>query len=138
MESGLYAWLTADATLTALLGGRVYPDAAPAEADTPYAVYETVADEDVQPTFRGASGVAAGRFDVTVYGDSKAQVKPVTKRIRAMLKDFRPGLWGAYRVVSARADDERSNAEGPQDGSDRWAHAATLTLAASYYVTPVS
>lgn len=75
-ESEIYAALTADATLTALVGTRIYPDALPEDGEFPAIVYMR---EDSNPQY-AISGEYYGSF-VTIGIQAWAQKRSVSNAV---------------------------------------------------------
>lgn len=62
------------AALTGLVSGRVYPDVAPAGVARPYIVYQQVGGEAHQYIDSTLPTKKNGRFQVAIWGDSRASV----------------------------------------------------------------
>lgn len=60
--------------LTGLAAGRAYPDVAPAGVSRPYIVYQQIGGESAQYLDSTLPTRKNGRFQIAVWGDSRASV----------------------------------------------------------------
>lgn len=98
VQSALYALLSGDAALGALLPGGVFDAPPPA---TPQGSYAVLGEEDVIDRSDASGAGAEHRVLVQVVSDAAgfATAKAAAARIAALLPDQRPAL-GAGRVVA--------------------------------------
>lgn len=82
IEADLYSRLTGHAGLAALIGTRLYPDAAPQNASRPYVVYQRISTTRWQ-ALSGVVVAASPRFQLTVYADSVSDLVSVAAQLRA-------------------------------------------------------
>jgi len=80
MLADFYAYLSADAALTALLGGgRIYPDVAPEGVTAPYLVFGIIADGTEEELLGEMS------IRISVYADSALNAEAIVNRVKALL-----------------------------------------------------
>lgn len=82
------------ATFAAELDGRIYENAAPPDAKTPYAVYRRVA-----PGVRHTRNRLTARITLGLYGESYADVKRLQAAVEKGMGDFRRGWLSAVEAV---------------------------------------
>jgi hypothetical protein len=129
-EEGLVAYLKADATLTGLIADRLYPGCAPRNAAAPRVTYSRVS------TFRpsvleGHSGMPTTRLQLDVWGDTLATTRAVTRRLLTLLNGY-SGAMGDEHAAASLVDDQRTDHERPEDGSDVATYRETLDVLLSY------
>ena len=89
--SAIVTRLEADATLTALISDRLYPDEVPQDDDLPAVFYMTVSDiKDQFLTVQ--SPLEAPNIQFTAYADTKAEAAEVADAIKASLNDYQGTL----------------------------------------------
>jgi len=66
LTADLYTAITGDATLSALIGTRLYPGIASQDAQTPYCTYNEISLIG-DYTLQGASGVRTKRIQISVF-----------------------------------------------------------------------
>ena len=115
-ESVIYALLTGNPGVTALVGTKVYPGRLPQNTVMPAISYELVSSNEILPINAQAGGVLLrSRVQVTVLAKSYAETKAVHEAARKALL-FQRGLIGAVRVISITRDligaDERDDELG--------------------------
>jgi hypothetical protein len=93
IEAAVYAVLTGDVTLSALVGGRVYPQPIPQEAALPAVAYQRISTRRVR-SHSGPSGLARPRVQVTASANSYAQAKAVAAAVRGALDGLRATVAG--------------------------------------------
>lgn len=115
-ESVIYALLTGNSGVTALVGTKVYPGRLPQNTVMPAISYELVSSNEILPINAQAGGVLLrSRVQVTVLAKSYAETKAVHEAVRKAVL-FQRGLIGAVRVISITRDligaDERDDELG--------------------------
>lgn len=78
----LYSSLHADASLTALVGARLYPNEAPPDVAVPFVIYYEFATPREQ-LMSNAVGVSKPRIQYSVYADTYTDALAVTDALRA-------------------------------------------------------
>ena len=89
----LYAALSADSAVAALVGTRIYPEVAPDEADLPLIVYTVRANEPVD----GDAPVQRCGVTANVYAATDAVAESAGRAVRAVLDGF-DGSDALYQV----------------------------------------
>ncbi len=84
VEPKLYALLTADPTVSAIVGARVYPMVMPQRATFPAVTYFRVSGGQ-QNTLDGYSGTENPRIQVDCWAKKYADVKALAAAIRAAM-----------------------------------------------------
>jgi hypothetical protein len=92
VERAIFARLTVGNPIPAL-AARLYPVAAPARLDMPYAVYARVSAVRARGTL-GPSGLVSARFQIDLYGASYASARGVADAVRKRLDGYRGDVTG--------------------------------------------
>jgi hypothetical protein len=116
MEEALRAILAADATLSGLVGTRIYWDTIPQGKPSPNIAMWLVSSV---PDYHmaGASGLVESRVQVDCRGDSWASAKAVARAVEAVLGGF-VGQQGTVVFKAIFKISDRSSFETPTDGSE--------------------
>lgn len=130
MEEGLVEYLKADATLASLLGGRIYPGAAPKSATGVRVVYNRLSTGRLL-VLDGPSGLPTARMQLDTWGPSAASVRAVVRRLLVLLNGT-TGEWGDYYVSCSQVEEQQTDHERPEDASDRGEYRETLDVLVSY------
>ena len=72
-------------TLKGLVGNRAFPDVAPLSTTRPYITYTQIGGEAVSFMERGLPSKKHGRFQVNVWGDTRASVSAVILQVEAAM-----------------------------------------------------
>lgn len=90
-DDWLYAALGGDTALSLLVGDRVFPDLAPQDTPTPFLIYSQQGGED-DDTLGDELSLAVNVYLVRVVGtgDSYAPLRPIMKRVHALLQGQGP------------------------------------------------
>ena len=104
IEADFYSYLTGEATITAHLGNRIYPDASPQDATLPLLVYEKTS-VDRQMTLRGATGVSTARISCDIFAASRTVCETIVESIRLRVDGFQ-GNWNTTFIHQSRIDSE--------------------------------
>ncbi|MGL4480450.1 MAG: DUF3168 domain-containing protein [Aeromonas veronii] len=84
-ESSLYAILTADAGVIALVGDRIYPDLIPEGKVAPYIGYERVATDPIATIHGTILGTDVG-FVVACWADTRLQAEQVADAVATAMQ----------------------------------------------------
>lgn len=96
IEETLRLWITREATVTALVGQRVYPLVVPEGASLPAIVYRRISTERVY-SHDGFSGLAKPRFQFSCVSTHYSEARAVANALRSLLNGrIGPGLQGVY------------------------------------------
>ncbi len=113
IEEALFAHLSADAGVAALVGNRIYPIEAPQEAVLPYVVYQRISGPRVR-SHSGPSHLAQPRFQITGAAATYPSLRAVMNAVRVALDGFR-GTMGSgpgVDVGGAFVENELDSEEG--------------------------
>lgn len=84
-ETQLYAILSADAPLGALVGARIYPDLLPEESVVPYIGYERVATEPIVTVHGGLAGQDV-RITIACWAATRIQAEQLADTVVAAMQ----------------------------------------------------
>ena len=90
-EQTLLDTLRQDASVSALCGGRVYPDRAPEDAVTPFAVFTREATGQMQ-TLSVLIDNPDVTFDVRCWADTRAKAEQLATAIQTACADAKMGI----------------------------------------------
>lgn len=101
MEPELYAFLSADAEVNALIGDRIYPERIPQQHpnDTrvmPCAVFQ-LAGAEYQALFCATDNLTGGAYQLDIYATIRDQIPLIARAIRRRMQDY-SGQIGEARV----------------------------------------
>lgn len=88
IEAAVYSILTADSTLAALVGTRVYPNVVPQDVALPAVAYQRISTSRVYSHSPGVSQLARPRFQFTSVANSYSDVKAVANAVRGALDAY--------------------------------------------------
>jgi len=97
IESTLFAALNNDATLTALVGSRIYPQVAPDNAAVPYMTYQLIATE-AHNKLSAAPGSERKLLQVNCISNSYAEAKSMAEASKAAIN-------GTVGYLNGEGDD---------------------------------
>ncbi len=117
MIEGLPAALRAEATISALVGTRVYPFHAPQPAALPYIVVTQMGSEELL-TLDGTTGLRHVDFEIDCKADRATESRTLAKAVRDFVAYY-SGAAGNETVDVVLFNDESTQYEPPTDGSDR-------------------
>lgn len=84
-ETQLYALLSGNAGVTALVGTRIYPDLIPEEKDSPYIGYERVATAPIATIHGSVPGTEVG-MAVACWAETRVQAEEVADAVEAAMR----------------------------------------------------
>lgn len=137
IEEGVYAFLTAQTTITALATGGIFPDMAPKNATYPRLTYSLVSTTE-GTQLRGTVDLPQARFTVEAWGLTRAEAANLGKAVRAAVKGWQKldkaaaPKWGDVVVRSVTIADQADDYDPPQDASDVGAYRTRVDLAIWY------
>jgi hypothetical protein len=92
VEADIYSLITGDATLTALIGTRVYPNTIEQNATLPVMVYRRISAERITAMHQN-TGTVRARYQFDVYDDQYTDgLRPVVERLRTVLDRSNGGV----------------------------------------------
>ena len=125
IESEFYSYITDQASITSLVGTRIYPDTAPEKCDYPFLVYSKI-DTTRELHLRGATGVCVSRFQLDVFAPSRMICESIIEQVRLRFNGFQ-GNWGTTFIHQVRMDSE-SVGWDIESGKDTGIHTASVDL----------
>lgn len=126
LKTALYSYLSGQSGLTNLVGTRIYPDIAPANASLPYVIHQYVSADHVRH-MGGTSDFASRRVQFDVYGATAVSVDNVFAQLRTALEAKRGTIGSENLVVlSSGIESERDDYVDPIDGSQTGKHRRTI------------
>ena len=130
VESAIVALLTADVTLAALVGTRVYPLMAPGDADLPLLVYQEVAETPVRSLTRRLA-LTAWRVRFDAFAESYSSAKAVKNALLDVLDGYE-GTTGGMVIRGVFRDDSNDAHDPPAHADERGYFSAGIDLAVWY------
>lgn len=113
MERAVRSVLVDDATVSGLVGSRIYPTVAPATAGLPYVVYQRISTNRVRDQ-GGVSDLAQPRIQVSCWADSYSGTKTLADAVRAAIDGYR----GTAGPVGSQTAIRRITCENETDAAD--------------------
>ena len=110
VERALYALLTGDAGVSALIGARLYPVIAPLGTAAPYATYQRISARRVR-SLTQRSGLSFARIQVDALATTYAGARGLADAIRTTLDGYR-GTAGGIAIESATLQSDQDIYEG--------------------------
>jgi len=129
IEAELYAYLTAQSSITNLIGSRIYPDVAPQGASIPLVVYSKQST-DRQVTLKRSVGICTARIQLDVFGSSRTVCETIVEAIRLAVDGFH-GNWGTTFIHLCRLDSEQVGWD-LETAKETGIHRATVDLVVSF------
>lgn len=121
---GLRSLLLAEATITDLVGQRVYVNQADQSAASPYIVISTI-DTNPMLALDGTYGMRSAEIDIDCWAAGYIDAKTVAKAVLAYLADYK-GAAGAVTIDAVQWIDEDDGPQSPTDGKQLGRHLVTL------------
>lgn len=129
-SKALRARLIADATMTGLVGNRIYPGRAPQKPTMPYIVYHRISTVRAATLDTGNAKVPEVRIQCDVIASSQSEVETVLSRMRVVMDNFR-GTSSGVTVLGVSVDDEQDQPEF-YEGSDTVFYHSSLDFSIIY------
>jgi len=126
IEEAVYEILTGELVIN--VGTRVYPRAAPQDAELPYIVYHQISGLPDR-LIATASGLVKARFQVNAYASSFSGVDALADKIRLALDGY-SGTAANVKIQSIFLQNEISLEQGEADmsGSERYGRALDFII----------
>jgi hypothetical protein len=104
-QSDIYDAIAAAPEVAALIAARIYPDVAPGNAATPYAVYQVISSHGTT-THDGARAIIHPLIQVSCWAASRPAAATLAAKIRAAIEGFQlPGTSEAFLTFSNETGD---------------------------------
>jgi len=130
MRSGLVSLLTGEATISAMVGSRVYITKAPQKAALPHIVITQMGSDEL-PALDATPGLRFVDFDIDCRADRSVEAETLGNAVRVFLDDY-TGTAGSQTIGAVIMNDESTDYEPPTDGSDRGVHITLLDITVQY------
>jgi Protein of unknown function (DUF3168) len=139
IEQGLYALLTQDPGVSALVSTSVYWILAPKGASLPYVVLNRVATNDVYDE-DGASGFRNALFQIDCYATSFYPARAISLAVRTLLESYRGNLPDVNATPVSAVITEKDWDMPFEEGGKGFVYRALLAFRIHHYDTslPVS
>jgi len=126
MKSGLVTLLSAQASISAIVGTRVYVSKAPQKAALPHIVITQMRSEDYK-SLDNTGNLRAVDYDIDCRADRSVESETLGNAVRTFLQDY-SGAAGTYTIGAVLLNDETNDYEPPTDASDVGVHTVTLDV----------
>lgn len=118
IEQALFAHLTENTAIAALVGARVYPLRRPQRGGSlPCIVYTRVGSEHVHHLL-GVSGLCRADFDLDCQAGTYAEAKSLSEAVRQAMDGLRNRTVEGVNIRSAMLSSDADVDYGPQDADD--------------------
>lgn len=104
IEKALFACITTDSTISALMGLRLFPNKIPQGQPMPTAEYKQEAGKREQ-MMSGPAGMVNSQYTVICYGESYSAAKGLAEAVRKRLDGFRGVVEGVTIDVMMLIDE---------------------------------
>lgn len=134
IKPALIEYLKDDATLTTLVGARIYIQTAPAPVTYPCIVIHKITDRHERHMTAG-SGLAEGHYQINCYGETDYSAQTVASAVREALDNLTLTTLGTVDTVALRAaflGPGLDTFEPFNDGSQQGIHAVKQDWALWY------
>lgn len=129
-SKALRARLVDDATITGLVGTRIYPGRAPQNVKLPYIVYHRISTVRAATLDVGNAKVPEVKMQCDVIAATQAEVETILSRMRVVMDNFR-GTSAGVTVLGVSVDDEQDQPEF-YEGSDTVFYHSSLDFSIIY------
>lgn len=112
MDAELYAKLSGDTAIAALVDDAIYAMIAPKEATGRYLVWQRISGVPEPMALDAENAVSLIRVQIDSYGDSYGDARGLADTVKAALRDWRPtgGVIGHVMIENDRAIRENDPA----------------------------
>ncbi len=100
IEADLRTHLLAQASITALIGARLYPQQLPQGTELPAVTYQRIAGQSLID-HEGAAGIGRARIQLDCWGESYGAAAALADTLRLALSGYR-GAMGSNPATNAR------------------------------------
>lgn len=109
IEAAFYAYITAQTSVTSLVGTRVYQDIMPQRASYPAVVYSLIGEERADGYSFGTTvnGQVEARLQVASWAATAVSARRIYDAIRRLVNGFK-GTWGENTIQSVFIDSTES------------------------------
>jgi len=131
LRAGLVSLLAGESSVSTLVGSRIYISKAPQKAALPHIVITQISSTE----FLQIDGTGPLRFldfDIDCKADRSIESEALGKAVRVFLDDY-TGAAGSQTIGAVLMNDESTEYEPPQDGSDTGVHNTLLDVQIQYH-----
>lgn len=104
IEGAIYYLLAADATVSGLVGTRIYPNLVPQAASLPAITYQQISGVR-EHTADGADGIVESRFQINCWASTYTGAKSLSDAVRKELDGYK-GTVGSRNILFCFLADE--------------------------------
>ena len=119
LKPGIVTAINADATLTALIGTRIYPDRASEKEPLPYVTFHIVIETGVHHQLN-VSKYALTQMQFSVWATSSVERQAIKDALRALFDGKVRQTFGTSFNASVRNTNNLDTVEDPIDGSQNF------------------
>jgi len=130
MISGLIDLLRNASTVSSIAGGRVHANKAPQNSALPYIIVTQISSEENQ-TLDGSVGVRAVDFDIDCKAERSVTANNLGNAVRIYIQNY-TGTAGTETIKAVNLNDQSSQYESPEDGSDRGVYVSIIDATIHY------
>lgn len=130
MRSGLVSLLVNEATVSAIVGSRVYVTRAPQQAAYPHIIITQMGTEE-NKSLDQTSGLRFITFDIDCKAQTSVGAETLANAVRTFIDDY-TGTAGSFTVGAVLLGGESDDYESPTDGSDKGVYVVTLDVQIQY------
>lgn len=99
IEEGIYALLTTNVAVAAIVGTRVYPKALPQDVTLPAITYDLITPQDMT-SHSGMDGTAFPHYQITGWAETPDAVRDLMKAVRICMNGYKGTITvGASSIV---------------------------------------
>lgn len=127
MKSGLVSLLTSEATVTAIVVGRVYVNRAPQQAKFPHIVITQIGSNEFNRLDTSGNQFRALNFHIYCKSQVSTEAESLGNAVRTFIDDY-SGAAGTQTIGTVLVNNEFDDIEPPTDGSDKPNYVVTLDV----------
>lgn len=130
MRSGLVALLSGEATISAVVGTRVFVTKAPQGELRPHIIVTQLNSEEYK-SLDGTGSLRKVTFDIDCKAERSVTAASLAKIVRRFIDDY-SGTAGSETIGAVLVNGESDTWESPVDGSDVGVYGVTIDLDIQY------
>ena len=130
MRSGLVSLLAGEATISTLVGSRVYITKAPQTAVLPHIIITQMGTDEYK-ALDATPGMRSVDFDIDCKADRSIEAAALGDAVRVFIDDY-TGTAGSQTISAVLVNDEGTDYEPPADASDTGVHVTLLDVTIQY------
>lgn len=126
IKTSLYSLLANDASITSLVGTRIYPMWAPPDTTLPYMIVTRIDEQDFAPTMAGPGDTDFAVLQVDIWAGSSLDAEAIKQALRNLLDGYTGAMIPAY-ICSFRFTSALDGPLSPTDGGGDATARITMT-----------